>query len=116
MVSLTFGGSYASASTYGCGVAAMEGEITQPFQAAQHLEAPRTSLIRMIGADLQFALRFTGDSVSEPQVERVTGGLGAFTEDSSALVQNLGGGCYQISTPATAGQVAEFSRASLNQP
>lgn len=52
----------------------------------------------------------------EPQVQRAAVGLSSFTEDRSALVQNLGGGCYQISTPVTTGQSAEFFRVILNQP
>jgi hypothetical protein len=116
-VSLIFGGNYGVLATYGCGAAAMEGEVTQPFGPAALPAVPVHGLnLRLDGTNLSFKARFPGDPVSEPKIGRAKMVNGAYEADSSVLVEYLGGGLYRFTAATDPRETSEFFRISFNQP
>ena len=115
-VSVTLPGAYGTLGTYGGGAAAMEGEITQPFQNATLPPPIAASQIKMDGAQFGFQSRNTADAVFGPKVARSLFAAGPFAADEKALVENYGGGVYRVLTPTQTGQSAEFFRVGFNQP
>jgi|GEM_PF-286916 len=115
-VSLLLGGSYASLGTFGCGAAAMEGEIMQPFQPAYPTAEVQTFNLRPVNGQFVFTARFTGDSVFGPKLERATSVNGPFHTDDQGLIESLGGGLFRFTTPMTPGAAAEFFRVTFNWP
>ena len=115
-VSLVLGGSYGTLNTYGCGAAAMEGEVMQPFQPAQPTATVQTFNLKPVAGQFNFAARFTGDSVFGPKLERATSANGPYQADDQGLVESMGGGIFRFTTPMTAGAPSEFFRVTFNQP
>lgn len=115
-VSLVLGGNYGALTTYGCGAAAMEGEILQPFQPASPSAAVQTFNLAPQAGRFDFVARFTGDSVIGPKLERAASVNGTYERDDQGLIESLGGGVYRFSTPMTPGVSNEFFRITFNQP
>ena len=115
-VSLVLGGTYGNLTTYGCGAAAMEGEVMQPFQPAIPTAAVQTFNLRPVGGQFTFTTRFTGDSVFGPKLERATAVGGPYQTDIEGLVESLGGGVYRVATPMQGGNSNGFFRITFNQP
>ena len=115
-VSLTLGGSYGVLDTYGCGAAAMEGEVMQPFQPALPAAAVQTFNVQPSAGRFCFDARFAGDSVFGPKLERAPTANGPYQMDEQGLIESLGGGLYRITTPMTPGITNEFFRVTFNQP
>jgi hypothetical protein len=115
-VSVVLPGTYGNLDVYGCGATAMEGEVTQPFFPATPAERAQSSNILLTPAALTFDTRFTGGTVLGPTLERAILASGPYELDRDALLENLGGGLYRITTPTNPGADAEFIRVGLNRP
>ncbi|MBT8045018.1 MAG: sulfatase-like hydrolase/transferase, partial [Verrucomicrobiae bacterium] len=114
---LLLDGGYGAISHYAFGAAAMEGELTTLAPTAGGaLGDAQSSKVGMAGPGLfGFDVRFGGEPPFAPAPQRSVD-LNGFSDDPTALIENLGGGHYQVTYPTTAGAVREFFRLRLDQP
>ena len=115
-VSLGLTGSYGALSHYAVGTAAMGGEITTlvPGSGPSVAESATTQTrfqLGSIGMDLSFAGMPPFDPIALRSAD-----LTGFYPDPSVLIENLGGGLYRASAPATPSAASEFFRFQLDQP
>jgi hypothetical protein len=115
-VTVTLPGSYGALVVSGCGAAALEGEVTQGFQPATSSDTVQTYQVQAANSKFSFTARFTGDSVFVPKLQRAATANGPYQPDEHGLMESLGGGIYQITTPMTPGVSNEFFRVIFNQP
>jgi arylsulfatase A-like enzyme len=115
-ISVVLPGSYGTLDVYGCGAAQMEGEVTRPFVLDVPPEPVNSTNLRVNASSFAFNARYTGDAVFGPTLARALLASGPYALDDEALVENLGGGLYRVTTRTQSGQQTEFFRVGFNQP
>ena len=115
-VSLALTGSYGPLSHFAVGAAAMEGEITTLVPGDGRSLAESASTQARIKPDgFGMDVSFAGMPPFDPVALR-SADLTGFYPDTSVLIENLGGGLYRATAPATPGTNHGFFRFQLNQP
>ncbi|MFK7910750.1 MAG: sulfatase-like hydrolase/transferase [Akkermansiaceae bacterium] len=117
VATLLLDGGYGAISQYAFGAAGMEGELsTLVPTAGGALGDAQSEGAGLVGPGLfGFDVRFVGEPPFAPVPQR-SADLNGFSDDSAALIENLGGGLYQMTYPTTPGATREFFRLRLDQP